>query len=105
MAALRRAQFHLGRAIPADTDISAGGRTVYAYLPSHGARRVGPAAAGRHRGQSPDLVRRWRPLLAYTTAEILVPWLMLFKAEERLSSSLAGLLIAAVPLVGALTRD
>jgi drug/metabolite transporter (DMT)-like permease len=55
-----------------------------------------------YRGQWPDLVRRWRPLLAYTAAEILVPWLMLFKAEERLSSSLAGLLIAAVPLVGAL---
>ncbi|MFZ2059232.1 MAG: DMT family transporter [Acidimicrobiales bacterium] len=55
-----------------------------------------------YRGQLPDLVRRWRPLLAYTAAEILVSWLMLFKAEERLSSSLAGLLIAAVPLVGAL---
>ena len=45
---------------------------------------------------------RWRPLLAYTAVEIVLPWLMLFKAEERLSSSLAGLLIAAVPLVGAL---
>ena len=55
-----------------------------------------------HRGQLPGLVRRWRPLLAYTAAEILVSWLVLFKAEERLSSSLAGLLIAAVPLVGAL---
>ena len=55
-----------------------------------------------YRGQLPELVRRWRPLLAYTAAEILVSWLMLFKAEERLSSSLAGLLIAAVPLVGAL---
>ena len=54
------------------------------------------------RGQLPELVRRWRPLLAYTAVEILVSWLMLFKAEERLSSSLAGLLIAAVPLVGAL---
>ena len=54
------------------------------------------------RGQLPQLVRRWRPLLAYTAAEILASWLMLFKSEERLSSSLAGLLIAAVPLVGAL---
>jgi len=40
-----------------------------------------------YRGQLPELVRRWRPLLAYTAAEILVSWLMLFKAEERLSSS------------------
>jgi len=30
-----------------------------------------------------------------------VPWLLLFHAEEKLSSSLAGLLIAAVPLVAA----
>lgn len=55
-----------------------------------------------YRGQLPEIVRRWRPLLAYTTAEILLPWLMLFRAEERLTSSLAGLLIASVPLVGAL---
>jgi drug/metabolite transporter (DMT)-like permease len=54
------------------------------------------------RGQVPALVRRWRPLLAYTAAEIILSWLMLFRAEERLSSSLAGLLIAAAPLVGAL---
>ena len=55
-----------------------------------------------YRNQLPGLVRRWRPLLAYTAAEILLPWLMLFKSEERLTSSLAGLLLAAVPLVGAL---
>jgi drug/metabolite transporter (DMT)-like permease len=54
------------------------------------------------RGQVPDLLRRWRPLLAYTAAEIMVSWLILFRAEERISSSLAGLLVAAVPLVGAL---
>ena len=55
-----------------------------------------------YRRQLPELVRCWRPLLAYTAAEILLPWLMLFRAEERLTSSLAGLLLAAVPLVGAL---
>ncbi|MGD0943559.1 MAG: DMT family transporter [Acidimicrobiales bacterium] len=58
-----------------------------------------PVAA--YRGQIPELLRRWRPLLLYTAVEIMLPWLMLFKAEERLSSSLAGLLVAAVPLVGA----
>lgn len=56
------------------------------------------AAKGSLRG----LVRYWRPLLAYTTVEIGVPWVLLFSAEKKLSSSLAGLLIAAVPLVGAL---
>ena len=47
-----------------------------------------PVAA--YRGQIPELLRRWRPLLLYTAVEIMLPWLMLFKAEERLSSSLAG---------------
>jgi drug/metabolite transporter (DMT)-like permease len=55
-----------------------------------------------YRGQLPEVLRRWRPLLAYTAAEILLPWLMLFKAEEKLTSSLAGLLLAAVPLMGVL---
>lgn len=57
-----------------------------------------------HTGRMPvlaGLLRRWRPLLAYTVAEMGVPWLLLFSAERRLSSSLAGLLIAAVPIVGA----
>src|SRR6266487_221120 len=46
------------------------------------------------------VLRRWRPLLAYTAVEVAVPWLMLSDAETELSSSLTGLLIAAVPLVG-----
>ena len=41
------------------------------------------------------------PLLAFTVIEIAVPWLLLSHAETRLTSSLTGLLIAAVPLVGA----
>lgn len=43
----------------------------------------------------------WRLLLAYTAVEIVGPWLLLSHAEQRLSSSLSGLLIAGVPLVGA----
>src|SRR5690242_10439549 len=54
------------------------------------------------RGQLLVVLRRWRPLLAYTVAEIAIPWLLLTVAEQKLSSSLAGLLVAAVPLVGAL---
>jgi drug/metabolite transporter (DMT)-like permease len=53
------------------------------------------------RGQLRPLVGRWRPLLAYTAIEICLPWLLLGFAEQRLSSSLTGLLIAAVPMVGA----
>ncbi|HEX3807251.1 MAG TPA: DMT family transporter [Gaiellaceae bacterium] len=47
------------------------------------------------------LLRRWRPLLAYTLIEVAIPWVLLARAETKLTSSLTGLLIAAVPLVGA----
>ena len=53
------------------------------------------------RGQVRPVLRRWRPLLAYSVVEIAVPWLLLTDAERHLTSSLTGLLIAAVPLVGA----
>jgi drug/metabolite transporter (DMT)-like permease len=43
---------------------------------------------------------RWGPLLLFTLVEVAGPWLLLSHAETTLSSSLAGLLIAAVPLVG-----
>jgi drug/metabolite transporter (DMT)-like permease len=54
------------------------------------------------RGELRGLRSRWLPLLAFTTIEIGLPWLMLSSAEQRISSSLAGLLVAAVPLVGTL---
>jgi drug/metabolite transporter (DMT)-like permease len=53
------------------------------------------------RGELGLVLARWKPLLVYTAVEIAGPWLLLSTAEQRLSSSLAGLLIAAVPLVGA----
>jgi drug/metabolite transporter (DMT)-like permease len=52
----------------------------------------------RARGFRPVLAR-WRPLLAFTVIEMALPWLLLSDAERRLSSSVSGLLIAAVPLV------
>src|SRR5947207_10330007 len=59
-----------------------------------------PVAA--FRGELRPLVARWRPLLAYTAIEVAIPWVLLARAETKLTSSLTGLLIAAVPLVGAL---
>ena len=53
------------------------------------------------RGELRPLLKLWLPMLAFTAAEIAVPWLLLARAETKLSSSLSGLLIAAVPLVGA----
>lgn len=46
-------------------------------------------------------LRRWKSLLAFTTLEMAGPWLLLTDAERHMPSSLAGLLIAAVPLVAA----
>jgi drug/metabolite transporter (DMT)-like permease len=48
------------------------------------------------------VLARWRGLLLFTVVEVMIPWLLLSDAERHLSSSLAGLLVAAVPLVGAL---
>jgi len=61
---------------------------------------LAPIAA--YRAELRPLVPRWRPLLAYTAIEVAIPWVLLARAETKLSSSLTGLLVAAVPLVGAL---
>lgn len=47
------------------------------------------------------LSRHWAWLVAFALVEIAGPWILLGSAEQRISSSLAGLLVAAVPLVGA----
>jgi drug/metabolite transporter (DMT)-like permease len=44
------------------------------------------------------VLKRWRPMLAFTIVEIVLPWYFLSTAETRISSSTAGLLISAVPL-------
>ena len=64
-----------------------------------GATLLLPLAAARH--EIGPVVARWRPLLAYTAVELALPWLLLSAAEVRLSSSLAALLVASVPLIGA----
>jgi drug/metabolite transporter (DMT)-like permease len=58
-----------------------------------------PVAAAR--GQLRPLLPRWKVLIAFAAVEVALPWLLLSSAEQHISSSLAGLLIAAVPLVGA----
>ncbi|HEY3922265.1 MAG TPA: DMT family transporter [Gaiellaceae bacterium] len=52
------------------------------------------------RGELRLMLPRWRPLLAFALVEIALPWLALASAERRVSSSLAALLIAAVPFTG-----
>jgi drug/metabolite transporter (DMT)-like permease len=49
------------------------------------------------------VLRHWRWVVAFALIEIAVPWVLLSSAEQQISSSLAGLLVAGVPLVGAAT--
>lgn len=53
------------------------------------------------RGHLRPALRQWRWLLAFTLLEMTGPWLLLGYAEQTLSSSLTGLLVAAVPFVAA----
>lgn len=73
--------------------------TLVFFRTALGALLLVPLAATR--GELRPLFPYWRPLLAYTFVEVTAPWFLLADAERRLSSSLAGLLIAAVPLIGA----
>jgi drug/metabolite transporter (DMT)-like permease len=57
-----------------------------------------PIAAWR--GVLGGLRGHWRWVLIYTGVELTIPWLLLSHAEEHLTSSFAGLLVAGVPLVG-----
>ena len=46
-------------------------------------------------------LRAWPWVLVFALLEMAGPWLLLTHAEERISSGLAGLLLATVPIVGA----
>ena len=69
------------------------GRTIIAVIPL----LVLAVRAGAVR----PALRRWRPLLAFAALEMAIPWILLTSAEQHLPSGLTGLLIACVPIVGA----
>jgi drug/metabolite transporter (DMT)-like permease len=56
---------------------------------------------GAARGVLGPAVRRWRIVLVFAAVEIAIPWLLLSSAEQHLTSSLTGLLIAGVPIAAA----
>lgn len=45
------------------------------------------------------VLARWRWVVAFAVIEIGLPWVLLGSAEQHITSSLAGLLVAGVPLV------
>jgi drug/metabolite transporter (DMT)-like permease len=53
-------------------------------------------------GKLRSLRGHWGALLAYAVAEVSIPFPMIAAGEEHLSSSLAAIIIASVPLIGAL---
>jgi drug/metabolite transporter (DMT)-like permease len=53
------------------------------------------------RGALRPAIRDWRPALVFGVLEMGIPWLLLSHAEQRISSGLAGLLLASVPIIGA----
>ncbi len=68
--------------------------------------RTAPAALlllpwALRQGNFRTALKYWPWVLAFTLSETTVPWLLLAHAEQRISSSLAGLLIATVPLLAA----
>jgi drug/metabolite transporter (DMT)-like permease len=67
-----------------------------------GAALLLPVAAAR--GWLAPLLPYWRWVLVYTIVEVSLPWFLLADGERRLSSSLTGLLIAAVPLIAAVLQ-
>jgi drug/metabolite transporter (DMT)-like permease len=68
-----------------------------------GAAILVPVAIIRRRPGDVQLIKthaRWP--VAFALAEIIAPWALLSQAERRLPSGTTGLLIAAVPVIGAL---
>ena len=45
-----------------------------------------------------DAIRGWRYVLPYAIFEMMIPWILITNAEKQISSGLAGLLIATVPI-------
>jgi hypothetical protein len=54
-----------------------------------------------HQGQARTLRTHWKGILAFAVIEMCIPFGSLGIAEKQISSSLTGLLIAAVPLLNA----
>jgi len=65
-----------------------------------GAALLLPVALRRRQLRALVPHRRW--LAVFALVEIITPWFLLSEAERRLSSSMSGLLIASVPIIGAL---
>lgn len=55
-----------------------------------------------HRGALRPALKKWPWVVVFAVIEMMIAWWLLNDAERRVSSSLTGLMIAAVPLVATL---
>lgn len=46
-----------------------------------------------------SVMRHWRPVVAFAVVEMIIPWGLIVHGELRLTSSTAGLLVAATPII------
>ena len=51
-----------------------------------------------HKKVLKDAIRGWKYVLPYALFEMMIPWILITNAEKKISSGLAGLLIATVPI-------
>mgnify|MGYP003618260216 CR=1 FL=1 len=77
-----------------DPSVVVAGRTMIAFV------LLLPVAL--HRKALRPVLACWPWLVLFATMEMAIPWLLLTDAEQRLPSSLTGLLVATVPLFGAM---
>ncbi len=92
----------LGPAVPAHQGFHARGNAGASSSSSDGGGALLLAPFAVRRGAFAPLVARWKALVALALVELAVPWFFLFNAEKKISSSLAGLFVAAVPIAGAI---
>jgi drug/metabolite transporter (DMT)-like permease len=49
-----------------------------------------------------NLKGHWKIVVAYSVGEMIIPWMLISKAEEKLPSGLSALLVATVPIFSSL---
>ena len=85
----------MGNSLSLDQGGDSGVRAPHTRVRPDTARGPHPASAC----SAQELIPRWPWIVAFAAVELAIPWLFLTRAEQHLTSSTAGLLVASVPLI------